>query len=540
MLISFRRFQWGLIALLALTAACLVRPVRSWLDQITARQLHPNLTVGEAYLHGKHSVVEIRKFNWTSEDAGIEVALSADTAWFAVDAEPLLDRRVVLPRALIQDATLTMDAERPQVTVSVSVWQQQLAQRVATLDWNQIKDHFSSLLAAEDLTQSWSERISRWVARSQEIADEAETLRKEVQDLDNPLRFEEVVRQKIARLQQLSNEQAVLCDQFGGIEKLLQSETEQLHEKLNAEQRAIEDRFEAECENPALTNEIALDLLLSEARSVWQGLRCYAEVGDRLVRSAAPPRTIQNEFNVRANHRPLVDLQDIDVEGLFMYDNRHVPFQLTTHYHESLNSFYASQQGGLWQLAFQPDLAKVAVTVCNRISQPNVNDLQLSVATSQTSASFSGEQSVEEYPVQVVLATDGNTLCGQLDLLPSDLLRAFEVASQNSLQLSVGGTWNQPEFGTEQPLPPWLMALARRKIEAALTEARMVAASELKTQFAERLAKLDRVATSTVQAGLQSATAHREQTLGTLAQFQRQLEETAGVEFARRPGAAIR
>ena len=92
MLISKRRLQAGVVLFLAILAAFLVRPARTWIDRtVFSSVVNGQLSANEMEFHTKTSVVELRGVRWTQMANGRKYGLEAERAWLAVDPVQLVD-----------------------------------------------------------------------------------------------------------------------------------------------------------------------------------------------------------------------------------------------------------------------------------------------------------------------------------------------------------------------------------------------------------------------------------------------------------------
>jgi len=127
MLISKRRLQWGTILGLIMLAMLLIRPARSWVDQAFARNIiDGHLTVDAIKFHRSASVVQVDRVRWSRENDGRSFGFAADSAWLAIDVESLIDRKIRIPRARVENAELFLRDDSARANPSTSNWRQVL------------------------------------------------------------------------------------------------------------------------------------------------------------------------------------------------------------------------------------------------------------------------------------------------------------------------------------------------------------------------------------------------------------------------------
>ncbi len=106
---SSLRFLCGTSFLLIVSVCLLVPQIRTRLvPMLTRLTIDPGLSIGDIRLHAGGSIVEMKQLNWQSTDQDRTLALSAKEVWLALDTQPLLERRMIFPRAFLNEANLDL------------------------------------------------------------------------------------------------------------------------------------------------------------------------------------------------------------------------------------------------------------------------------------------------------------------------------------------------------------------------------------------------------------------------------------------------
>ncbi len=569
MLISKRRLQWGVIFLLACLCAVLVRPVRSWVDQVLiGRAIDPQLAVRELHFHTRTSVVEARDLNWGGVENDRSFGIRARRGWFAVDGEAILDRRFCLPVAILEDAELHLENYDLRDPAGGSVWQQELAERVAQLDWQEIQQHFSSLLATEDLTQTWRERVDRWVNRSRLILARVQMAPEAPDSLKNPLRAEDRLRQRIRRLDSLTTEHSTLTDQFVEIEKLLQAEANQLEElyqrdiELLSSMRWTQNGKLVDAE---LVREATESMTHQVARQVWQSVADFAEVSDMVAHAVAgdEPRSYDRDVRSANRNSPSFELAELKARGVFTHNQLDTPFSVNGQFSAEKDRDSCGAFSAAWRYHFMHGdlVVRVVVSADSR----GANQIQLGAVPAQDTdpeawLDASGDAdgnaplalSDDASSLELGIRSDGEQLEGVLvfgiDALeglegkPIEVIRSAmasgDPADPATIEMQLAGSWKQPELKLDGEYPSWLLSAVEQALAGQLEPTEMATEARLRTEFETRLGALRVLVASASQAGQVEMQNHHQQLVAERERFQFSLDEI-GTEFARRPGDAL-
>lgn len=552
MLISKRRMQSSAILFLIVLVAVLFRPVRTWLDQaLVHHAVSPRLHVSELTYHSKTSVLEARSIALTSQRGPHVYHLKAARAWVAIEQEPLLDRAVSVPHVLVENAELSLQSYSPPPTQTPVFWQEELAKRVAQLDWEQIKRSFTSLLAAQDINATWEKRISRWVVRSTEIVRQVGTLDAE-SDLENPLRFEDQIKSKLHLIDELKTEQQLLAGQFGNLQKLLSAEDTRLRALFEQELQQLRPRNTNE--EQRLMQAVANDLVLDAAKVMWQKFSPHAEIAD-VVATEMVPRAERPAYDrdVGSESKPL-SVSDMEAKGDFLVDDRRIPFSLAANYQIAPQSDSPAMATGQWDFRFKTNPCTVTVLAARTGA---FDGLHLLVQVHDDAAEPS-LASPSDLPNDILVpvgshhflefefnSADGQ-IAGQMHVdlahiagLSEEFARALRQACREQpgsrLTIDIHGTWQEPVFALPEEAPEFLALSIRNSLDERIHAANAELETQIADQFNSEVAAMERLVNQAAQAGLSIIQDHSQQVAGIRQSLQDSLEEMSGTAFARRP-----
>ncbi len=546
MRIRSRRLRWGLIGCLAFACIGLIRPARTWLDQrVLAPWLDPNLSVSQLHLHASRGVLEMRELQWSARQGSQTLGITAERAWLAFEAEPLLDKRLSIPKLLLEktqlqltDVAVAKSSGPRQANGGMlpdrSVWQEALMERVQSLDWQQLTREFMTFLADDDLPRTWHERMERWLARSQQAAQRAASLEASTTSLANPLRLESEQQLQLQQLAGLLQEQLQVSQQFTSLEQLVAATIRRIEERMELDVERSMQVVEQQTADPGLVTAIAAEMVRDAAKRVWADIREYAEVGEQVARAQVGTRSsTSGSIDVRSLQTPTIAMSEVLAGGIFNHGQRQTPFQLLGEYHATQQADYRYQHKSEWHINFDAQTGFHSLIVTQRHGSESINDLQLSSALAEESAWN-----------RLVLASDGETLAGEFTLLPQDWSELFEDAPHEPISVEITGDWREAVVEVIDPLPEWLLEAARQKIEVELLTAHGKLVSELESQATQRLAEL-----RSVQSQLESLADQNDQYGTQIAAIEAKIQAhflelnrsaSGSVEYARRLGSTLR
>jgi hypothetical protein len=557
-----RRFQLATLLLLCVCLAAFFGPTKFWIGQlILSRGLHPNLSADALQIHWGKSVVEARELRWEAVEQDRKFGLAARQAWFAVDPVGVVDRRLSLPKVILQDARLYVDDCNPRSESEVNIWQQHLDAKLAQLQWQQLQQRFESIAATQALTQVWNSRTERWVNRSRTVLDQAEVLGAEDQTHDNPLREEELLRTKLASIDEMVEEQELLLTQFENVQNVLEAETNRLARLRQQDQQQISMiSLDGELLPNTLQQQSRLSVELAEdfARRAWRRFASYAEVADRLAQVTFSAPRPAYDLNVRANSRDntLLNLSDVAVEGQFESNGRHAPFSATGNWMRTQDQQTLTECLSLdWHFLYQPPDASARVDLEHAASEESsAVHIRLAVQPTEYAETQRDERVAVDADRPPELEAELTSLHGELQgtlklrigslqLLARDTpAGAFDWTEQSNepIAIQVLGSWTAPAFTLAGNAPKWLLLNVRRQTEKVLDDATSKARARLDEEFNGELEQLRQTVQEVVRKGRTQTETDQQQLVAIRDRLQNQLDRLTGDAVARQNTYFIR
>ncbi len=565
MLVSKRRLQWTAITLLIMCLLLLFRPTRNWIDRLlVSRLVGPSVTVGEIVMHRNKSIVEARDFRWSETLGDRQIILSAQRGWFAFDKLGLLDRHTRLPKVILQDANLQLAGAQVSPTVNVDRWKQRIAQQIVKLDWENAHQWFSCLAATRALQKNWSDNIARWVARSHQLLAEAEELEQQSIQLDNPLRFEYLIQERLERIKQLSSEQQLLSQQLDELEGQWKSEADRLKEIHRQDKLklvglvignvAIE---EYHSERQRISKELSEEI----GRAIWLCLSPYGEVMVHLA--DATQRAYQRpsyDVNIRSNQHgnEWLQISEWKAAGEFRYGDLQSLFEARGTWELTQEPFQPTNLSSEWQATFHRDHAQVDVHVQHASQHSErlqvVLQLEKTAPNTRELVTTQPTEPQADKPangVRANLTSQAGIFSGQLTI-PREALDCIESATlipllqfdsqpaAEPLRFDVSGPWTDVKLGLMGTTPTWITQAVTTEAEARLKIASETAMQQLEQAFAAELQQLTQLVATAVGDQKSLTINHTRQLLAAQDRLQQQLDNRNGTEFARLPGAIAR
>ncbi len=564
MLISKRRLRWFAITTLVMCLLLLCRPTRNWVDRMLVAQfVGPTVSVGELVVHRHKSIVEARELEWSAIQGDRKLQFSARCGWFAYDKLGLVDRHTRLPKVIFQEANLRLEGAPPAPPAQLDRWKQRLALQITQLDWNAINHQLGSLIATRELKQSWSNGIKRCVDRSQQILAEADELERQTAKLDNPLRFEVSIHDKLDRLQALSREQRQLTDQLEELSNQVESETVRLRELHRQDQlklvglvigNAAAHDLQLEREN------ISLDLAEDLGYAFWLRFASYGEIVDRMASATQGySQRPSYDVNIRSNRHgnEWLQLTEWKASGDFSNAELQTPFQASGSWSLTQEPLLQSSLDFAWRATFFLDQAQVDVRAEHLSQKSDTTELHMQIGKSKTNRRNlalidPGDLGAERTSgAHVKLTSQSGKLEGELavpanafDWIESTTLAALmQFASQpeaEPLRFRIAGPWTEVHLELVGAVPVWLSQAVASEADACNQIASQTSKLQLEQTFTSELLQLQQLVNSALSESKPLAADHTRQLLAKQDRLQRQLDDRNGTEFARRPGAITR
>jgi hypothetical protein len=466
-----RRWRWLFRAVLFLGICWILPLTRGWLDQLIARQLDPHLRLHALRWHTQPMVIEMQQVDWRSPDAKHGLALSAERAWFAIEAEALLDAQMVAPKVVMEKARLRIDALQEIPPSALQVWRRRLDHQLDEIDWRNTPHRFHEKLGEAVHAEDWRSRMANWVARSASLAKQAEEYQRAALSLDNPLRLEADQQRVLNKLVELAHEQSSVQQQFTLLLQLLDAKLKRIEDHLSKEVAGLSEHLGQQTTDDAALDELARDLMRATAAKAWHELEIIARVGDALCQSTWGPRPLPGSS--KRGESTWLEFSDIQMDARLLLLRASHSMQISGSYRRNAGTDGKALPQATWQVAI--DAANPAKMIAsNRVGEPAVTDLQI-LCMPREGAMPQGAQHAESIN-RLVLACDGLGLDGEITLLPSDWRPLLDIAHENRLTVGMNGRWDGVSFATRE-IPAWLPEALRRGMreECSREQAHMAA-----------------------------------------------------------------
>ncbi len=554
MLISKRRLKWSVLACLFASVLMLFQPTRSWLQRVLVTGLlGAEWSVAELILHSEHSIVEARNLSWQRKTGSRQFVFESKRSWFAIDGVGLVDRRFLLPKVVLQDARLELVELNTQTSkLPTPAWKQQLASLVSRVEWESVRKNLDSLTLTSEINLNWNQRIERWVNRSREIVEEANRLESQVVALNNPLRFEEVIRLKLAKLEELAVEQKLVAQQFESVDLQLEQETQKVVASLARDQvRLAELARTGDLE--AQQRQICEQLAVAIAAELWNQLGPYAEVVNCVMESTAHESQPRYNTNTRFMRREmeLLNVSEMKMRGHFESRVGRIPYSALGHWKKTVDSSSNIHQLLRWEFQFN-SLEPIKVTAMQDTGSAEQIQIVLNFNHEHKPGMNSLSSGSSDSPTRLTLDSTRSELAGTLEIYAdcasllgdatADLLLAKETdsSSEECIRVGLSGDWEAPKFFALGELPVQLRASLKTEIDQQITRCTSAASTKLKFEVEGQLNRMRTSVAALRTAGQVQAAQFTTQLLATQSRLQQRFDSQIGTEFARRPGAVQR
>lgn len=582
MLISKRRIKWGLLLVLVAGVMIFVRPPRTWLDRALVRQIDPTLTVNQVTVYRKDAVVEVDQPQWKKKSDGRSFGLKADRLWLAVDAKPLKKRKIVVAKGQIENALLYFNDYAPSTAETSDVWTLEMDKHAHAIDWEEVKQHFANQLSPEDINGPIRQRIDGWLQQSRDIQAQVQRITSDYSYDDNPLRYEEELRRKIERIDQLNKEHQSIVGNFDGIVATVQQKCAELKAELRTQAQEVAREVINASELQASKQVIAETLMLQIARQSWNQLTDCGQIAQLMAANFYQSK--RGEFNVdlpvsvegQTPDTTFVSVSNLMASGVFSRGETRSPFRLAANVR--LKQETQDLVSGVWKYNFfegdkligviaeQPDAPstgneittegtqqKMAPEVLVQLKVLPANETVASPSDLAEAAATDSDEPVtveemddswierEDYMAKLTASTRNGRLHGILELTtraldgqPEDAARIIRNAVERSgkthlsFEVRVSGHWQDPQFVVQEKLPAWLSRSIESEVNQELLTLNDEADAEIKADFDRRALEIQDSVRVAVQNGLAIAESHRQQLITARAMLQRRLQEFDG------------
>lgn len=568
MRIGSRRLIWALNLLLLMAAAVIFRPLRSWIDQVMiARSIHPNLSVQEIHLHANRlekglSIVEAKQFDWGSSSGNRRFGISAERAWIVVENAPLIDKKVLVPKAVLEHSRLYLETIAPDNRVALrtdsmqdsrSAWQHQLKTRFGDIEWNDLKQHVDGVLRLDDFNKDFGSKVDAWIGTNQRIADQAKQI-SSGDSLGNPLRDNSELKSRIGQVEKLINTESDLRKQFATLKGEVDKKLHQIGSTFDTHVDIVKEK--AAIHQQSTARRLAEQLLLQTGDRTFAQFQSFAEVADRLCRATAIKHGYGTDEDYRISSKPIVSLENIAASGVFGGSNFKSPFRMQSTCNFSTKIPFGVESRTNFRYQFDLPGQSIRLAAYSRLEQQNVTDLQMAIQPRTTLAMNPADDALADIVIgqaQWVVSSNGNSITGELyldrNLLPmlvdenSQLAAAVERSieavelSGQAVQyptLMMGGTWESASWSMADSEPPvWLLRAIESLVEDQVRDSEQQMIAKLETHITSEIERLAAQLNQRLeQAKLRSDVCSKE-LLASHSMLTNQLTSESNTEFAR-------
>lgn len=558
MLISKRRIQAAAVLLLVILTAALVRPVRTWIDQaLVASVASEKLQIEELELHANSSVVELRGLRWQHLANGRKYGLHAKKTWLAFDGLKLVDRQFHIGRIELEEADLYVKDFSQKFVRAPSTWQQQLAMQVVQLRWDEVKDHFSSLLAADGIHTTWAERIQQWVQQSESLVQQLSSIQAGEELNDNPLRVEDQLKQRIRTVEELQIQQAKLAGQFDTLQKLLEAECKRLRDTFESEIGSLE-HAQTHADEERDSGSIAIEISVDLAESSWTLFSVMAEVGDMLARDLAITKQTPDYDRNITDNLPATEnphIEQIYASGSFRCGDSVSPYA----FHRDIATT------GDWEFVFELPQAQVATRVKRNDELSDEVQIDL-VSVRKTNGALSpSDRGIDLAVFDELIGCEAHRTIAKLHLVstPTGIRGEMQVPLPNGdqmspawttlrknaeelvgeqeavLQIDIAGSWRAPEISLRgNTTPDWLVQSIQNEFDYGRRQSSTGVAADARQKLEAQIERIQSLVMTASSRGKQEIESHSQTLANAASSLQAALDDLNGTSFARRPGAA--
>lgn len=543
---SARRAWWTVVLCLALLAVALIKPLRAIPERwCFAMLVGDQATVSSLSLHSKLDVLELRDLHVKLARDTNSLTLDAPQVFAKFDRTELLDKRLHVYRLRMKDTTLQLKENVSLVPWQPKTpWQQELRQLSTTLGWAVFQQQSDALLATTTLSQTWDDRVRRWMMRSQQIVVHAKQITSEISQFTNPLRHADEIRRQLTLLEQLASEQTEIQNQIKSAPSALQTDIERLKPLRDSDLAGFTASLDRRCDS--LNDSLVQQQVERQLHELWAAHAPLATVSTMLITSQDRYQSPYNQNIRELKHTtPFVGVDEVAIEGMFEATEKY-PFKATGQMGLMNNS--AHQYRVLSSIDFQFGNAQhvTAISVDRHDAESNSLDVTSKLVRRPTSA-IVGESGIpytilsdDEFDssqpiLEVKVACEAQHITGTCKLHPAGY--ASDTANLPSLEYQVEGAWYAPRFSLMSTLPTDFDAGAKAAIENEASALSTNVSGSFDAELERRASQLKSHVVDQLETGLVSVQEQGKVVSNLRDELQRVLAEHEGLEWARLPNS---
>lgn len=569
MRVSSRRLLWGFNCLLLLAVCLIFRPLRSWIDQtIIARAIHPNLKVQEIHFHPDKvdtglSVIEANHFEWSATHGNRNFGISAEKAWVVIENESLIDKSVSIPKALLQQSKMYLESIPDVRAIAVnnspsnapgSLWQQQLNSRFGDLEWNDLRQHFDGVLKLNVFSSQCSSQIDAWVTNTEKLAKQAQLLGSDGDRLGNPLRENNELHERIAKVEQLINQEKTLRSDIADLDSQVRKKLADINAEFESHVGLAKRK--AEQHKQESRRQIASQVLEQTGGKILSQFKEYAEVADLLCRGSIHKTGYKADEDYREPDQEIFNLSSLRATGVFVTSDLKSPFRMQSECYLTSKSPFGTTARASFRYQFDARPFTVRLAASSRLAQPEMVDLQIEIIPLEQSAvdlTLQIQPDVSIASAQWVIGSNGASIAGELcidrRLLPllvdgnsaiaSSLSKHLETLDQqgqtvSQVYLELGGTWAAPTWKVSSiEIPQWLEAAIDVQLDQQLRDNQEQLVARLEEHAAAEIDKLGSDLRRRLDLAQKQTELHAQTLVSVATNLKTQIISQANTEFAR-------
>jgi hypothetical protein len=257
--------------------------------------------------------------------------LDSEQVWFTWDARALLQKRLVFPSVVLSEVEVRLEEPPRESRFSEPLnavgreWLAPLRRQWEHVSEASFRNELASVQQLEAVQTQWTQAFAAQRQSVDSLLIEAQTLRADLDALDNPLRHAEIVREGLKQLDRLAVNLDAMLMEINAAERLMPAERQRVEELLRRDQRALEDAALVFTASPP--NSLAGQIIGRWMEQVWQHRAAALQHVDTLVRQPrvqSPQRG--EEFSFGTSSAPQWAAPDVKLAGKLVSRAGREPF----------------------------------------------------------------------------------------------------------------------------------------------------------------------------------------------------------------------
>lgn len=530
----------------------LIEPVKQYAKRCAIQYAFgANLSAKDFKLHLQQELLEVNDLRATQADDCALVEVTTGLALVKLDMPTLLDKRFVSSRVKLQDVRIqltSLSVQKPTGSVA-KPWQKSLEEALVAFQWDSLRDDCEALLKSDTVLRDLEEKMRAWLLRSQQIMFHGDQLTRTIQGFSNPLRHQNEIRGHLSQMEQLQAEQHSLQRQFSGVNKILDSQLNEIRSIGERDLTAMRARTDARMKSlQVLTAE---QLVSDWAKQLTTRQMQLSQSVATLLQS--PTRFNPYDVDVRSPlaKAPLLSLSGIAADGFLIDSTKQFPFSATGEYTLDQQSDRRIGRQTDWEIHLEADQVMSQLKLVSNedktvwqitskssdgesIAENGAAMLEFQACISGRDLAGKARLNLGEYRALTKLPCSGNA--DLTAVAANGVAKEVPQVEEQWIEFTVSGTPLQPTVTLASDLPADFITTITRGIQERLDVQRADSEAKLKVALNSKIEAITKQLDSVAKNGLQTLSQQRE----ALAAMQHDLEQTLqsrdGIEYARAPG----